>query len=523
MTALDFVAERLPELMLRTREHLILAGVSTGFAVAAGVPLGIYIAKKRWLRSFVFSLAGTVQTVPSLAMLAFLLALTGKIGFVPAIIALALYALLPIVRNTVTALDGVSADMLEASAGMGMTPWQETRMVKLPLAMPVIMAGVNTAAVISVGIATLSAFIGAGGLGEFINRGLALSDTRLILLGAFPSALLALYVSFAITSAEWGLNEKKRRRSRLLAGAAGRAAAFAPLLLLFALAVFGSGKQAGPADAAIIRIGSKNFTEQLILAEMMAQRIEESTGLRVERVFNLGGTMICHEALVEGEIDLYAEYTGTALTAILKSETRPPDPGGVYALVRGRYRELFGLSWLGPFGFNNTYALAVRRGDAERHGWKTVSDLKRQAPSLRAGFTSEFSGRPDGYPGFREAYGFGFGAVSDLDPALMYDAVKAGQVDVISAFSTDSRIPGYGLAVLEDDRAFFPPYYSAPVVRGEVLESHPEIKEALSSLEGILDEETMQALNYEVDRKRRKVDKVVDRFLRKKGLKNRPE
>jgi osmoprotectant transport system permease protein len=519
LTVTGFVAEKLPELILRTREHLFLTGVATGAAVLVGIPLGIYISKKRLFRSLVFGFAGIVQTVPSLAMLAFLLTLTGKIGMLPAIIALALYAFLPIIRNTVTGLEGVSPDILDASKGMGMTPPQQMRMVKLPLAMPVIMAGIKTAAVISVGIATLSAFIGAGGLGEFINRGLSLADNRLIMLGAMPSALLALYVSFAVSSVEWGLNKRRRRYSRFFAGRIGRYISLVPLLLLLLPGLAGQLPQAVPSEEdKVVRIGSKNFTEQMILAEIMAQRIEHETGLRVERRFNLGGTMICHEALVRGEIDMYPEYTGTGLIAILKSDERPSDPGEVYEMVAGKYEENFDIRWLGPMGFNNTYAIAVRRENAEKKGWTKVSDLRAEAGSLRAGFTAEFSERPDGYPGLKEAYGFGFGTVIGLDPALMYDAVKEGQVDLITAFSTDSRIPGYDLVILDDDRGFFPPYYAAPVIRMDTLELHSEIADALAPLSGIMDEQTMQGLNFQVDQEKRPVREVVSEFLAVRGL-----
>lgn len=514
----EFLSERLPELVLRTREHLLLTGAATGVAVVVGIPLGIYITKRAWLRSFTFGLAGIVQTVPSLAMLAFLLALTGKIGVLPAIIALTLYAFLPIIQNTVTGLEGVSPDIIEAAEGMGMTPAQEMRLVKIPLARPVIIAGIKTAAVISVGIATLSAFIGAGGLGEFINRGLSLADTRLILLGAIPSAILALYVSFAISSLEWGLNERKRKGHKLLAGKRGLVLSLVPLAVLFVIGGAGVVWKAVPGQERTIRIGSKNFTEQLILAEMMAQRIEAATDLKVERRFNLGGTMICHEALVSGEIDMYPEYTGTALTAILDYQRRPGEPGEVYDIVSGEYLKRFGLRWLRPFGFNNTYAFAVRQEDAERAGWEKVSDLRAAAPELRAGFTSEFAERPDGYPGFRDAYGITFGDVRDLDPALMYDAILKGQVDVIVAFSTDSRIPGYNLTLLEDDRAFFPPYHAAPVVRQETLEEFPEVADALAPLGGLIDDRTMQLLNYEADQKKRNVSEVVEEFLLGKWL-----
>lgn len=517
--AMDFIIERFPELLIRTREHLLLSGISTGAAVAAGIPLGVYIFKKPWLKSFVFGLAGIVQTVPSLAMLAFLLILIGKIGVVPAITALTLYAFLPIIQNTVTGLAGVPAHLLEASQGMGMTRWQQIKTVSLPLALPVIIAGIKTAAVISVGIATLSAFIGAGGLGEFINRGLSLSDTRLILLGAIPSAILALYVNFAISAIEWGLNERKRRKVRLLEGNAGRLLTFIPLLILFLIGATGQVQRfdsAGPEK--VIVIGSKNFTEQLILAEMMARVIEIKTGYHVERKLNLGGTMICHGALTAGEIDMYPEYTGTGLLAVLKSKESFAAPEEVYEFVSREYSRLFDLQWLSPFGFNNTYAFAVRNEDAVKSGWKNVSDLKDTAASLRAGFTAEFSERPDGYPGFREAYNISFGSVTDLDPALMYDAVKKGQVDIITAFSTDSRIPGYNLFILEDDKSFFPPYYAAPVVRMDTLAGHPEIGEALALLAHLIDEKTMQKLNYEADQNKRAVKEVVTEFLESKGI-----
>jgi osmoprotectant transport system permease protein len=516
--SIEFLLERLPELVLRTREHLLLTGIATGVAVLVGIPLGIFITRRAMLRSFTFGLAGIVQTVPSLAMLAFLLALTGKIGVLPAVIALTLYAFLPIIQNTVTGLEGVPPDILEASNGMGMTHVQQMRMVILPMAMPVIVAGVKTAAVISVGIATLSAFIGAGGLGEFINRGLSLADTRLILLGAIPSALLALYVSFAVASVEWGLNKMLRRRLPLLSGKTGMFLSFIPLVLLVFIGIAGQMLKVTPRAEEVVRIGSKNFTEQLILAEIMAQMIEHETELSVERRFNLGGTMICHEALVNGEIDLYPEYTGTGLIAILKSDERSANPEEVYGTVARKYKELFDLRWLEPLGFNNTYAIAVRRKDAKKNGWTRISDLRKPAVSLRAGFTAEFSERPDGYPGMTDAYGFAFGTVVDLDPALMYEAVKEKQVDLITAFSTDSRIPGYDLVVLDDNRGFFPPYYAAPVARTDTLEQHPEIEEALAPLAGLIDENTMQGLNFRVDQEKLPVRKVVRDFLLSRGL-----
>jgi osmoprotectant transport system permease protein len=523
------VRERLPELWLRTGEHLMLTGVSTGLAILLGIPLGIAAARIRWLRNPVTSGVGILQTIPSLAMLAILLALLHKIGVVPALIALTLYALLPIVRNTLTGLEEVSPEVVEAARGIGMTPRQRLRMVEIPLAMPVIVAGIRTAAVVSVGIATLSAFIGAGGLGQFINRGLALSDTDLILLGAVPAAALALVVDGCIASFEWGLRRHRGRGSRpgaLLDRALRPAALGMPVVLAaagaFAYLSAGTYSSSRPSAASggegrTVAIGTKNFTEQLILGEIMAQLIEARTDLVVERRFNLGGTMICHGALRSGGIDLYAEYTGTALTAILEQPVIR-DPERAYAAVAREYRRRFSAEWLRPFGFDNTYAITVQETYAASHDLKTISDLVPIAESLRAGFTAEFSERPDGYPGLRRAYGLEFGDVRDLDPALMYEAIARREVDVICAFATDGRIAAYDLQPLRDDRGFFPPYQAAPVVRTEALEAHPELRRVLDRLAGLLDDATMQRLNFEVDGEGARPSDVARGFLEGRGL-----
>lgn len=519
--AIGFVLERLPELWLRTGEHLILTGVSTLAAIIAGIPLGITASRFARLRGTILGAIGILQTVPSLAMLAILLALLNKIGAIPAIIALILYALLPIVRNTLAGLEGVSPEVMEAADGIGMTGRQRLWMVKMPLAMPVIIAGIRTAAVVGVGIATLSAFIGAGGLGQFINRGLALSNTNLILLGAIPAALLALLVDFSIGAAAWGARPPRQSERGSIKAKLKPLALLLPVLLVCAgvfayctqTSLAGRGTaEARPRDS-VIRIGSKNFTEQIILGEMMAQLIESRTELAVERRFNLGGTMICHGALISGEIDIYAEYTGTGLTAILGREP-VRDPGKALEIVRREYRDRFNVDWLEPFGFNNAFAITVRADEAEKNGWKNISDLAAVAGQLRAGFTSEFMERPDGYPGLRERYGFSFAKVVDLDPAIMYPALAGREVDLICAFATDGRIAAYGLKPLADDRNFFPPYQAAPLARIEIMRAHPEIRAALETLAGRLDDKTMQQLNYQVDENKRSPQEVAREFLK---------
>ena len=286
---------------------------------------------------------------------------------------------------------------------------------------------------------------------------------------------------------------------------------------LGAMAMIGAAGCARKAETPTVIVGSKNFTEQLIIAELMAQMIEARTELNVERKLNLGGTMICHTALTRDEIDLYAEYTGTALTAILKQPV-VSDPEQAYQTVKDAYAEQYECEWLGSFGFNNTYALTVRGAFAEAGTVRRISDLAPLAGDLTAGFTAEFAVREDGYPGLRKAYGFGFGKTRDMDPGLMYKAIAQEEVDVICAFATDGRIAAYNLAALEDDKGFFPPYYAAPVVRSDALTRHPEIRDALAPLAGLLDDETMQRLNLKVDEKKQDPAAVAREFLAAKKL-----
>ena len=287
---------------------------------------------------------------------------------------------------------------------------------------------------------------------------------------------------------------------------------------LLALAVVGCAAATSAAQAPdTVRIGSKNFTEQEILAELVAQLIERHTDLRVERTFGLGGTGVCHAALVAGELDIYVEYTGTALLNVLKHEVRT-NADDVYQIVAKAYRERFELEWLPPMGFNNTYAITVRAAHADEYGWQAISDLANVADRLSAGFTAEFMERPDGYPGLRSTYGFDLGRTADLDPGLMYKALADGQVDVICAFATDGRIAAYNLRVLLDDRSFFPPYDAAPVIRGVLLRDHREVRNALAALAGTISDQTMRRLNYAVDELGRTPSSVASEWIESRAV-----
>ena len=290
----------------------------------------------------------------------------------------------------------------------------------------------------------------------------------------------------------------------------------AALLFLFALLA-----GCGPAREERIVVGSKNFTEQVVLGELLAQHLENRTGLTVERRFYLTGSYICHQSLRAGRIDLYVEYTGTALTALLK-EKPEGNPREVFARVRQASAERFGLEVTEPLGFENTFAIVVRGEDARQLNLKTLSQAAAHTSGWRAGFGYEFMERPDGYAGLAAAYGLRFAAPPRImDLGLLYRALKEKQVDLVAGNSTDGLIAALDLAVLEDDRRYFPPYEAVPIVRRDALARHPEVRAALAELAGRINADEMRRLNYAVDAEHRDVADVVREFLLAQGLASR--
>ncbi len=290
------------------------------------------------------------------------------------------------------------------------------------------------------------------------------------------------------------------------------------LLFVFALLSVAAFSGCGKRSEETIVIGSKNFTEQIVLAELFAQQIEAHSALRVDRRLNLGGTFICQDALVSGKIDLYPEYTGTALTAVLKDPTQK-DPAKVFQQVQTEYRARFNVEVLPPLGFNNTFAMIVRGDDADKLHLRTVSDVAPYAPKWRAGFGYEFMERPDGYRGWLEAYGLHFaGAPRILDLGLLYRALADKQVDLVAGNSTDGTIASLHMVALEDDLHYFPPYEAVPLVRRATLEKHPEVRDALAALAGKISVDEMRRMNYAVDGEHRDPADVVGEFRKAKGL-----
>jgi osmoprotectant transport system substrate-binding protein len=267
-----------------------------------------------------------------------------------------------------------------------------------------------------------------------------------------------------------------------------------------------------------IVIGSKNFTESFLLGELMAQQIEAHTHVKVERRFYLAGTYICQQAMLAGRIDIYPEYTGTALTAVLK-QTSAGDAEEIYRRVKSEYERRFGLTLGAPFGFNDTFAMEIRGEEARRLSIKTLSQAAAFAPKWRAGFGYEFMERPDGYRGLAAAYGLHFAETPRImDLGLLARALKDHQIDFAAGNTTDGMIPALDFFVLEDDKHYFPPYYAVPVIREESLREHPEVAQTLAELAGKISNEEMQRLNYAVDGEHRDAGDVAREFLKGKGL-----
>jgi osmoprotectant transport system permease protein len=524
---MEFLLRNWSDVLAHTAEHLWLVAVSTGVAVLIGIPLGVLLTRFKAMRTPVLGVANVMQTVPSLALFGFLIPLPfiGGIGARTAIVALVLYALLPIIRNTVTGILGVDQPVREAAVGMGLSDWQILWQVEIPLAASVILTGVRVAVVITIGVAVIAAAVGAGGLGEYIFRGLRQNDNRLLLTGAGISAIMALAADFLLGLLEkhfevraGRVREKKGQAlfRKVVWGAVG-------LLLVVGLGAFAFNKfRASDSSAQSVarqgrvRVGSKDFTESVLLAEIVAQMLE-ARGVGVERQFELAGNLT-HTSLTSGRIDVYPEYTGTAYTAILQHAPKT-DPRAVYDEVKREYEEKFGVVVSEPLGFSNDFAILVRGEEARRLGLKTISDAVPRARDWRAGFGQDFMSRADGYQGFVRAYGFNFRQQPrEMDLSLTYRALASNQIDIIAGNSTDGLISALDLFQLEDDRHYFPPYEAVFMARRDSLSSTPALAEVLARLSRAISTEEMRRLNYQIDGEKRDRREVVSAWIKSKGL-----
>ena len=517
----SFVVERRQQILNLTMQHIELTVFAVIMAIVVGVPLGILITRYKKLSAPVIGIANVVQAIPSLALLGFLIPVLG-IGSKPAILMVFLYSLLPIIKNTHTGLDNINPDIIEAAKGIGMTNSQILRIVQIPLALPIIMSGIRISAVTAVGLMTIAAFIGAGGLGYMVFAGVQTVDNNMVLAGAIPACILALLMDYIIGKIEKGVTppgikksdgtikipKKKRKGKKYLKQII---AASLVIVIIIGAALTYEKKQ----DTIVV--GSKNYNEQLILGNMIAELIEKNSDIKVERKMNLGGTSVALSALKAGEVDCYVEYTGTALVNIM-NQAPIKDPDKAYKVVSDYYTKNYDVTWLNPLGFNNTYTLAVRPDTAEKYNLKTFSDLAKVSNQLKLGSTIEFSNREDGYLGLNKKYNMNFKDVKAIDGGLRYTSIANKKTDVVDAFSTDVLLKGFNLKVLEDDKNFFPSYYAVPIVKNSTLKKHPELKGIINKLSGKIDEQQMRDLNYKVDKLQQSPEKVADDFLRENGL-----
>ncbi|MDH7974355.1 ABC transporter permease/substrate-binding protein [Sphingomonas sp. AR_OL41] len=481
---------RVPDLLAA---HLLLAASALLLGIAISLPLAVLSARQPIVARVALGFASLVQTIPSLALLALfyplllsLSALVGggipALGFLPALLALTLYALLPILRNGVTGLAGIDPAVLEAADGVGMTPWQKLRLVEAPLVAPVLMAGIRTAAVWTIGAATLSTTVGQPSLGDIIFAGLQTQNWALVLAGCVSAAGLALAVDALLGVIEYGI----RQRKRVPVVAAG-----VTLLVGVALALVPLWPRSGPE----ITIGAKDFSEQFILSRLIGHRLERE-GYRVRYREGLGSA-VQFGALTSSAVDISIDYSGTIWTNQMR-RTDTPDAATMLAEI-GRWGERqHHIRLIGALGFENAYAFAMRGDVARAHGVTSLDDLVGAAPQLHFGADLEFLERPE-WAAIKRAYPIRFASAHAYNPTFMYRALDSKQADVISAFSSDGRIAAQHLTVLTDPRHAIPHYDAILMVDPKHAQDEKLVR-ALQSLVGRIPVEAMREANYRVDR-----------------------
>ncbi len=484
------VFERVPDLLA---SHVQISFAALALGIALSVPLTIAAHRNRWFASAVLGFASFIQTIPSLALLALffpllvgLSALLGDwvrpLGFLPALLALTLYALLPILRNALTGLAAVDPAVLQAADGMGMTAMQKLRLVEFPLALTTIIAGVRTAAVWTIGAATLATTIGQPSLGDLIFAGLQTQNWPLVLTGCAVAAALALSIDAAIGIAQWGIEHRWRWLAGAMVGLVGlvMAASLVPLL---------------QSERDTVVIGAKGFSEQYILSRLIGRRLE-AAGYSVAYRDNLGSAVV-FGALSSGDIDISVDYAGTLWTTEMqRSDTLPR--GEMLAAIGRWTRAQSGARIIGGLGFENAYAFAVRGETARRYGLASLADLAAIAPQLTLGTDPEFLERPE-WRSVRRAYGLRFAATRSLNPSFMYDALANDQADVITAYTSDGRVAADRLVILSDPRQAIPGYDALLMVNRKALDDDALIA-ALRPLIGAIGVEDMRTANYSVDR-----------------------
>ena len=489
-------------------EHLEISMISILIAIVLGGLVGILISEYQQSAKPAMGVINFLYTIPSISMLGFLIPFSG-VGNMTAVIALTIYPLLPMVRNPHTGITNVDAAILEAAKGMGSTRMQILFKIKLPLAMPVIMSGIRNMVTMTIALAGIASFIGAGGLGVAIYRGITTNNVEMTMVGSLLIALLALLMDFIL-----GFIEKRMKKRTAKAKRTNHILAAIALLACLGIIV---GSVFAGREKDTLKIATKPMTEQYILGEMLDIMIEQDTNMKVEVTQGVGGgTSNIQPGMEKGEFDLYPEYTGTGWNMVLKKDGLYNED--LFKDMQKEYKEKLDMQWDGMYGFNNTYGLAVRREVAEQYDLKTYSDLKDVASQLVFGAEYDFFEREDGYDALCKAYGLEFKSTMDMDIGLKYQALNQGKIDVMVIFTTDGQLSVSDAVVLEDDQHFYPSYLCGNVVRSQVLKKHPELKDVLKKLSGTISDQDMAQMNYAVESEGKEPRAVAEKFLQDAGL-----
>ncbi|WP_050636874.1 ABC transporter permease/substrate-binding protein [Candidatus Stoquefichus sp. SB1] len=498
-------------------EHVQLTVLAILISIVVGIPLGILITYFKPSKKPVMAIANLIQAIPSMALLGFMIPLLG-IGTKPAIVMVILYSLLPIIKNTVAGLDSINEETLEAAKGIGLTRLQVLYKVQIPLAAPVIMAGVRISAVSSVGLMTLAAFIGAGGLGYLVYAGIRTTNTDQILAGAIPACALALLIDYIFSILERLVTPKSFQLAKPRSALKGMIDKIVIVLTCLALAGSFIYTNMGSQKSGIqIKIGSMDFSEQETLSYMLKYLIEGNTDVQVEQALSLGSSSFVLDAIKGGDIDMYVDYTGTIYGSILGLEPNS-DVDEVYRTVKQEFQSQFNLTVLDALGFNNTYTLAMDKNTAKEYNIETISDLCKVSKQLIFSPTLTFMERKDCWLGLQKAYPIQFKKIVPIDGSPRYTALASQECDVIDAYSTDGLLKKFDLKVLKDDQSFFLPYHAIPVINQRIQDECPEIIPLINQLQNYLNEDVMVELNYKVDELKQKSMDVAKEFLIEKQL-----
>ena len=506
---LDLLANRSDWFLDLLVEHLTISLIAIFFSTVIGLFLGIFISEKQGAAKATLSIVNIFYTIPSLALLGLLIPFTGA-GTTTAVIALTLYGLLPMVKNTHTGITNIDPVLIEAAEGMGSTRFQLLFRVKLPLALPVIMSGFRNMVTMTISLTTIAAYIGAGGLGTAIFRGISNNNMAMVLIASIITAVLAVVIDLVLGAVEKRLNRTGKR------GNTKRTVVVVVIVVAILAAFVGVSQYVQYREAQnTIRVTSKSYTEQTIMGEMLEELIEANTDIEVE-YDSVSSSLAAHTGITSGDYDCYVEYTGTAWQSYYKQEETYHET--MFDDLTALYAE-DGVSWMNKLGFNNTYCIIVTKETAEKYDLETYSDITEVSDELTLGAEAEvFEREGDGYNALCEAYGMEWKDTMDVDYGLKYTAIKAGECDALIVGATDGWLLNDDIVRLEDDQQFFPSYEAGVVCRDEVLEEHPELVELFEELDGTFSDETMQELNNRVEDDGEDPEDVARDFLISQGL-----